>query len=171
MTRVPEFISHYSRGVPFRSITSLPEGKRLEVIRELNETNAWGLNRFADSEYVTRRLEVERQIHEEFISQGGKQERNRAYLIYLQDLPADVVSFTYGDSLLAFNKSYRFRSGEKYQSELCAKVFRRDELEALISQLPQNEPLSIEAQLWMEPPKEIVKQLRSEMAPDFLVQI
>lgn len=177
---VPIFVIHYSRSEPFRSMTSVPSDKWPQTVKELDETNAWGVARFSDPEYLVRRLEIERRVRNEFIQKGGKpglenpiyfflgrqdrfekHERNMGYMIYLDDISADLISFTYGDSLLSFDEDYRTQSGEKYQNPLCGKVYRLDELEYLFShvQFPENAPLSIEAQLWIIPPKEIVRSL------------
>lgn len=172
MQVVPDFITHYSRGEPFRSITGLAPSERQHVLKTLNETNAWGLNRFQDPEYLVKRIETERKIRSEFEKAGGcatlahpiyfflgtnlkfeEHSANRAYKISLRNLPDTSVSFTYGDSLLAFDEAYRKLSGERYQNPLCEKVFLKNDLRLLFSSpdYPEREPLHIEAQLWVNP--------------------
>ncbi len=74
----------------------------------------------------------------------------------LKDISKDAISFTYGDSLLAFDQKNRLLSGSQYQNSLCEKIFRFEDLEGLFSHsdFPKIEPLHIEAQLWIEPSSE-----------------
>lgn len=144
--KIPDFITHYNRGKPFRSISNVYDKGLPTVLAQLNETNSWGLNRFSDPEYLIKRIEVEKRLRSEFISKGGnptlkypiyfflgrnsdfeKHEGNKPYMIKLTDLPIDSVSFTYGDSLLAFDNYYRSQSGLKYQNPLCGQLFKIDE--------------------------------------------
>lgn len=178
--KIPDFIIHYNRSEPFRTMTSLSADRRSEIIKELNETNAWGINRFLDPEYLDRRILTEQKMRAEFIKKGGnpelmhpiyfflgrnnqfeKHDRNLGYIIDLKNINSDSISFTYGDSMLAFHEDYRNQSGEKYKNSLCGKLFRLHELEDLFSDinLPQDDPLSIEVQLWIMPSKEIVRNL------------
>ena len=174
---IPTHIIHYSRGEPFLSITSVPSDELKHLIGKLNETNAWGLSRFSDPHYLSQRIQTESQVRDAFIAKGGKpyltqpiyfflgnnvrfeeHKQNKAYKIELQKIPAKAISFTYGDSMLAFNEVNRKLSGIKYQNPLCAKVYLQEELESvfLSPHFPQNDPLAIEAQLWITPNVEIV---------------
>lgn len=174
---IPDCIVHYSRSEPFRSITSHPSEDWPKVVRSLTESNAWGLNRFSDPHYLQRRIEVESAVRNKFIAKGGRpqlqfpiycflgrHERweehklNNGYTIKLKDISSEVISFTYGDSLLAFNDDYRTLSGEKYNNPLCRNIFRIEELENLFANTdyPADDPLKIEAQLWALPPREAV---------------
>lgn len=169
MDRVPDIIVHYARGEPFLSITSEPPEKRAAIIQGLNEMNAWGLDRFRDLEYLERRSRVELRIREEFISRGGRPElrnpiyfflgrhkrfemKNRGYPVRLADISPDQISFTYGDSLLAYDEKYREIAGAGYRSALCARLYRIEELGALAGDLPEENALAMEAQLWINPP-------------------
>lgn len=164
---IPNFITHYNRAEPFRSISNVPQNELHTVLRQLNETNSWGLNRFANTEYIQRRIEVEKRLRMDFISKGGKavleypiyfflgrnsgfesHERNKPYTIKLADIPAHSVSFTYGDSLLAFDNDYRMQSGIKYQNVLCGRLFTLEDLEGVFS---ESMDLHFEAQLWVQP--------------------
>ena len=179
----PDFIVHYSRGEPFRSITSLSTDLREKTIADLTEKTAWGLNRFSNSEYLVRRLEVERSLRNDFIKRGGQPEiehpiyfflgrhsgfeahpLNKRYEISLKDIPKALITFTYGDTMLSFFDDYRTLSGEKYQNSLCNKIFLMDELGELLSHVeyPKADPLYIEAQLWMKPLSGIVKVPKTE---------
>ncbi len=177
---IPDFVTHYARSEPFRCITSAPPEQWPELIRELNESNAWGLGRFADPHYLAHRVELERRLRDEFIVKGGRPELkhpiycflgrnprfeehplNQGYLIHLKNIPSAKISFTYGDSLLAYQKDYREQAGEPYCNPLCARLYRVEELEALVSdpRYPKREALAIEAHLWMAPPKKIVRRI------------
>jgi hypothetical protein len=176
----PNFIVHYSRGEPFRSITSFPQDQWQNIIENLNSTNAWGLNRFADPLYLKQRVRAEAEIHKAFIAKGGKpqikqpiyfflgtnarfekQKLNKAYKINLDDLESEQISFTYGDSMLAFIKENRDQSGSQYQNPLCGEVFRLEELGRVYSSVhfPDENQLAIEAQLWTMPRQEIIETL------------
>jgi hypothetical protein len=178
--QIPDFVIHYSRGTPFQSITSLSGVDSAKIIENLSETETWGISRFRDQNYLPRRLEVEKILREKFLSKGGKPilsnpiyfflgrnanfERhkcNTGHRIALRDLPPDSISFTYGDSLLAHCEEYRSQSGEKYQNILCREIFLLNELQTLFSDrdFPEQAPLSIEAQLWIEPFRETIEVL------------
>lgn len=172
---IPDFLSHYNRGEPFRTLSSLPLVRRAEVLKDLDETNTWGLGRFSDPEYLDRRLDVETRMRAAFVSKGGNPEldhpiycflgrnpkfeedpRNRAYLIRLEEVPQNAVSFTYGDSLIAWNEDYRQTIGGIYLSDLCAQIFTLDELKPLLSRPDFHvhsgaKILHVEAQLWVKP--------------------
>ena len=180
MIKISSFITHYSRGEPFRSITSVGQENWAEIIKDLNETNAWGLSRFSDPNYLEDRLIAEKKMRKEFISKGGKPEldhpiyfflgrhkgfeshkSNVGYAINLKDILKDSVSFTYGDSMLSFIDKNRLLSGQKYQNSLCGRIYKVDDLVNIFNHadFPKESALNIEAQLWVLPKKEIVKSL------------
>ncbi|MBC7419267.1 MAG: hypothetical protein H7328_00935 [Bdellovibrio sp.] len=68
----PNFIVHYRRGEPFRSITSFPKSEWANIVEKLNPVNAWGLNRFADPQYLKQRVLAEAEVREAFIAKGGR---------------------------------------------------------------------------------------------------
>ena len=169
---IPDFIIHYSRGEPFRSISGVPKDKLPAVIKELSETNAWGLERFSDSKYLEQRLVVEKKIREDFIAKGGtpqllhpiyfflgrnldfdSHESNRGYRIRLRDLPKGSVSFTYGDSMFSLNEENRKLRGGAYLGSLCRQIYVPEELPFLFShqEFQSAERLHVEAQLWIAP--------------------
>jgi hypothetical protein len=169
---IPGFIVHYSRGEPFRSLSGVSEVELARVLQELNETNAWGLARFSDHEYLPRRVRVEKKLRREFILKGGRpklehpiyfflgrnaqfqqHERNKAYLVQLKNLPKGAVSFTYGDSMFSLDEDYRKLKGEGYLCELCPHVYTLEDLPVLFSHKIFKTPahLHIEAQLWVTP--------------------
>jgi len=162
-------------------MTSVPADKLPGILKELNETTAWGIARFSDPEYLARRHEVEKRIRQEFIAKGGnpdlehpiyfflggdaefeKHERNRGYVIPMSEIAESDICFAYGDSMLTFNPDYRAQFGEKYKSSLCAKIFLKNELESLFShpEFSKDHYLRIEALLWRMPKIENVQNLK-----------
>lgn len=169
---IPDFITHYNRAEPFRSLTSLNKIDLAAALKEMNESNSWGLNRFTDPEYLPRRAIVETKIRHQFISIGGKpilnhpiyfflgrnksfeeNKSNKAYIIQLKDLSPFQISFTYGDSMFCFNEDYRKIKGGQYLSQLCAHVYKFEDLEKVVahSDYKSEDRLHIEAQLWVKP--------------------
>lgn len=178
--QISNFIVHYSRGEPFRSITSVCRADVGGVIGKLNETNAWGLARFSDEKYLAQRYDTEAQLREQFIKIGGQpvldnpiyfflgrnarfeqHEKNLGYLIYLRDIDPRSISFTYGDSMFCFDKDNRRQAGEKYLSLLCEEVYSLERLPLLFAhpKFPKVDPLHIEAHLWITPEPQIVRKL------------
>ena len=169
---IPNFITHYNRAEPFRSLTSLSKTDLAAALKEMNESNSWGLNRFTDPEYLPRRAMVETKIRNQFISIGGsphlthpiyfflgrnesfeENKSNKAYTIQLKDISALHVSFTYGDSMFCFNDDYRMLKGGPYLSELCPHIYRIEDLEKIFSHsdYKSENRLHIEAQVWVNP--------------------
>jgi hypothetical protein len=74
VANIRNFITHYNRSEPFRSLTSLSYEDRENVISSLSEANSWGLNRFQDPNYLNQRLAVESKLYEEFVALGGMPE-------------------------------------------------------------------------------------------------
>jgi hypothetical protein len=154
----PTILTHYSRGEPFASITAAPH-----LIPTLTEATTWGLARFADPDYLPRRLAVEARLRAAFIAAGGQPHfdhpayaflgRNprwdqqlrpgmRAYLITLDQVPSTALSFTVGDSLLTWDPIY---AQLRPQHPLAGRLFRLEDL-------PDVAPADLEAQLWQRPP-------------------
>ncbi len=177
---IPDFILHYSRDEPFRSITNVAPHQLEVVINGLNEKNTWGINRFSDLTYLMQRLEVEKIMHAQFIENGGKPELsnpvyfflgsnirfeehplNVAYAIKLSKLNKNQISFSYGDTMLSFNEENRKQSGERYNNPLCNKIFMLDELNSLFDNksFPNENALAVEAHLWIHPAAQMVQKL------------
>jgi hypothetical protein len=179
-SKIPNHIVHYSRAEPFRSIIDVPFDQLDAVIQILNERNSWGLNRFTNQNYFKQRLEVENIVRTKFIEMGGepilshpiyfflgRNQRfeehplNIGYVIDLLHLHRNLVSFSYGDTMLSFNEENRKLAGEQYFNPLCAKLFMLDELEDLFENkfFPTQSALAVEAHLWVRPEERIVRRL------------
>lgn len=176
---IPDFIVHYNRSEPFRSISEVSQGNLRAVLNQLDENNSWGLNRFADPAYLSQRLKVEQKVRSEFIVKGGVPElefpiyfflgnnvrfeehkKNVGYKIKLGELPTNVVSFTYGDSMFSMCDNYRHKLDDEYQSRLCSQVYRLDELNDLFSATNgMSKSLHIECQLWIKPAPNLVRRV------------
>ncbi len=170
--KIPDLIVHYSRDEPFRSITSLAADQLEAVVNSLEERNSWGLNRFSDPCYMKQRFEVEKLMRAKFIELGGRPilsqpiyfflGRNRCfedhplnigYAIELAHIHKSSISFSYGDTMLSFNKENRKLAGEKYNNPLCDRLFGLDDLEELYwdHNFPRQSALAVEAHLWVQP--------------------
>jgi len=180
ISKVPDYIVHYSRGEPFRSLTSVPADQLYSVISNLNEKIAWGLNRFSDPNYFQQRLEVENKMRVEFLALGGEPvlshpiyfflgrnprfeeaSLNIGYMIELSSIDIKSISFSYGDTMLSFNQENRKIAGEQYSSPLCNRLYLKSDLESLFGNklYPKDSPLSVEAHLWVQPADAVVKKL------------
>ncbi len=166
--KIPNRIVHYNRAEPFRTITSAAAGELEAAIKCLDVRNSWGLNRFSDTSYLEQRFEVEKLMRAKFIDIGGvpilsqpiyfflgRNERfeehplNIGYTIDLVHLHKSSISFSYGDTMLSFNKENRRLASKKYNNPLCDRLFGLDELEDLFEDnifLSQS-ALTIEAHL------------------------
>lgn len=179
-TAIPSFVVHYSRGEPFRSITSAQREHIPGIIGKLKDTNAWGLARFSNQNYLAQRFEGEERLRQQFIDIGGKpklrnpiyfflgrhpqfesHEMNIGYLIDLKDIDPWSISFTYGDSMFCFIEENRKQAGTQYSNPLCAEVYSLQTLSQLLSHpcFPKADPLHVEAQLWTEPNFGIVRKV------------
>lgn len=67
----PDFVTHYARGEPFRSVTAAGPERWAEVVAALDESTAWGLARYADPHYLPRRWAVEASLHAALVARGG----------------------------------------------------------------------------------------------------
>lgn len=168
---IPDFIVHYNRGEPFRSISEVSQENLQSVLSQLNENNSWGLNRFLDPDYLPRRLKVEQKIRRELIIKGGRPElefpiyfflgrnnrfeehkSNIGYRINLEKVLPQTVSFTYGDSMFSLCENDRQKWGDEYQSHLCSQIYRLADLKNLFSSMKDTpQQLHIECQLWIRP--------------------
>jgi hypothetical protein len=79
----PDYITHYSRGEPFLSLSSVTQDNLQSVLKQLNESNAWGLNRFSDPDYLKQRKQIEQKLRQQFIAKGGKPELDHPIYFFL----------------------------------------------------------------------------------------
>ncbi len=170
-TEIPNFVTHYSRGEPFQSLS----GASSERIQSLDVKKVWGLQRLKDPEYLPRRIQTEKLLKRKFQEIGGRpvleypvyfflgsnlqfqsHPLNKAFMLSLENIPSDSISFTYGDSLLSFDQKYKGLSADRYQNPLCEIVFKKESLKKLFthSSYPVSSPLHVEAQLWERPSPE-----------------
>ncbi|TNE85977.1 MAG: hypothetical protein EP330_23875 [Deltaproteobacteria bacterium] len=161
---IPDFVTHYARGEPFRSVTAAGSEGWAKAVAALDEDNAWGLARFRDPHYLPRRAAVEARMRAELVVAGGapqlvyphyaflgarpswERPGTRSYRIALADIPPGAVSFTVGDSLLTWDPDYRAqveaRQGASHP--LSGRLLNHRELTAELVPL-------VEVQLWWQP--------------------
>ncbi|MDP2305606.1 MAG: hypothetical protein Q8P18_06235 [Pseudomonadota bacterium] len=177
----PDFLTHYSRGEPFRSVTSAPQEQWGAIVAGFSDANVWGRDRFADPQYLSRRLVVEERLRAEFVDGGGEPqvehpfycvvgglgrwERQRttgmrAYILPLTDLPSASISFTFGDSLLTYDEDNRSQAAAlgRYLHPLSGRLYRLEGVRELASRIPAggSDPprdlhKHLEAQVWVTP--------------------
>lgn len=177
--KIPDFLTHYTKGRPFRSLTERPPEEWPGLLAGLSEENALAFARFGREDYLPNRAALEARMHAEFVSRGGRPERrNPHYLVLGRSpwferheprllavrLPLDSidplrVSFTWGDSMT----SYYLRDGiwpraEELRREHHGRLFLLDEIVALAAErgLPDGPTRDcpdhyVEAQLWADP--------------------
>jgi hypothetical protein len=171
MTSLPDFLAHYyesARG-PFCSLSDLPLDSAEAILADIRAQGVtFASQRKAD--YLTVRRDLEDLVRQKFIEKGGCPRRARPHYmtlgacpwlltwyrdgrelrIPLVNFPADVVSFTYGDTFPAM----RFQDGKPTRGQ----VYTLAELPALVEQfgLPQEwnnggggPDRYIEAQIWV----------------------
>lgn len=179
----PDFLTHYYEKTagPFAILSRLPPEQAEQILAEIRRAG----NRFASrrtDDYLRKRGELEDTIRKLFEDKGGQPKLARPhYLILgacpwvkewyvdgqevrirLADIPADCVSFTYGDSFPAMN----VRDGKPYRG----KVYTLPELGDIIGRygLPQEwnpdgrggPERYIEAQVWEDAPVREYLQMR-----------
>jgi len=172
---VPDFLSHYYERAdgPFSNLSMLSTEQAERILAEIRRNG----NRFASqraSDYLTKRLDLEREIRQRFEEKGGRPKLARPHYmilgtcpwlkrwyvegqeiqIKLASLPEECLSFTYGDSFPAMN----YRDGKPYRGQ----VYTLNELGEIIQcyGLPQEwnpdgkggPERYIEAQVWDEAP-------------------
>ena len=168
-------VHYYHAGsTPLRSISRLPKEEAFALARSLHETHPCiAHKRFSEARmdwYWERRLNAERQLHEEFIALGGKPEtehpiyfalqgggvidnlyRNfdeaKTIAVPLSSIDPACLSFTYGDSVALYD--HPARRGPFMKDSLKQLLEKHGGLDALLQNL---EPvyMYIEAQAWVE---------------------
>jgi hypothetical protein len=178
---IPDFVTHYylADRKPFLSISEL-WGEELEkVLADLRAKNERGESkRWIAPWYVEERKKTEDFLRTEFLKKGGKVERH--YPLYfllgaseglrnqseqlevrlqLKDLPKDMISFTYPDSMATFV----LKDDPSYYKPYNGKVFTYREIIEVVKEhgFPKDElmtcskfryPNCIEMQLWSDAP-------------------
>jgi hypothetical protein len=169
-----------------RSITELDPGEAERVIVGLSAANTIAVERFRSPDYLPQRRRAEARLRAKFVALGGQAIRScpiyfvlgrsvsffekheqldlRWASIDLDALPEQCVSFTYGDSavndLIARGEWF---GDEPSRQPWHGEVYRRHQLQALVEKIglpPEWRPGRdhyIEAQLWMDPPSELVR--------------
>lgn len=151
---IPDFAVHYFRAIrpPFLNLSDLPSSAVDGVLETLaKETAAGQHHRVFGRQYLTMRRETEAVLRSGFIGLGGQPQRSaphyfclggsawfaglardmRQIEVCLADLPAHLVSFTYGDSMSAMGVSARF--GLPHEAHPCDdRVFRLTDLEGVV---------------------------------------
>jgi len=149
---IPKFLYHYYEmdNGPFHNITQDGLEKAVEIQRKILE----GWNSKRPSNYIELRFALERRLRDQFVSKGGKPNRDDPFYftlgecewvkswyinpgvvkITLSDLDPDHISFTYPDSMVSF----QFHDEPKlatYRKEENGKVFLLNEIEGVIKKL------------------------------------
>lgn len=174
---LPDSVVHYAVGAPFLSVTaSMPSGQDLAHLR--------AAGRFSDPDYIPRRRAVEHRLRESWLDRGGEVPLHHplyftlgrhpgyetqvtqglaAYEVSLSDIPPKSVTWTFGDSLVCFDPTYRtvVRSREKYRSPCCGKLYALSELERVREEVARERVMwwehkrpfhhVVEVQVWMMP--------------------
>lgn len=175
---IPDHLTHYYRDEPFRSLTDLDADRAAAVVRSLADDHELPF-RLTQPHYLPRRREIESEMRALFIRKGGapRSERPsylilgpskvwaqlepRAVRVVLDDVPDDVLSFTFTDSFFCFC-SENLRGIPIPPQPFHNQVFRRGELTELVAEfgLPGIAPGPtlhaifdpyIEVQLWCSP--------------------
>ena len=174
---LPEYLYHYyetSNG-SFQNITQNGYQKAVEIQSKILE----GWNSKRPPNYIELRFTLEKRLKDQFISKGGKPTRNDPFYFTLgecewaeswyiipgvvnyplADFCADLISFTYPDSMVSFQFSDEPKLAT-YRKECNGQIFLLSEISDLISEygLPSEERSQaekrfkydkyIEAQVW-----------------------
>lgn len=186
---IPQFLTHYYRDRPFRTLTELSPKERARVIRTLKFPQR-AAHRLHSAFYFEQRLRYEVLMREQFVAKGGKPQRRRplyavlgeseiwqdisihSLRIPLSAIPSSQLSFTYTDSWGAFVD--RDLEGNPIpRKPQYGTLFRLEELGAVFRKYgwpgdrwktdPQWEhDIYVEAQIWSDDP---LKAFVSETNP------
>jgi hypothetical protein len=149
-----EFVTHYARGAPFRSVTAARAEGWPSAVASLTPDNAWGLDRYADPHYLPRRLAVEARLRAALLAAGGaprleqpfygflgshpgwealRSTGMRAWRVPLTSIPQGCLSFTWGDSLVTLDPDYReiWRAAGHEYGPWAGRVYPLEALPAL----------------------------------------
>lgn len=162
----PRFLFHYYElaNGPFRNITEYGFAKAKKIQNQISK----GFNSKRPENYIELRLAVEKRIKEQFISKGGKPNRNDPFYftlgecdwakswyvhpgvikIPLTDFEPGHISFTYPDSIVSF-QLYDEPKLATYRKDCNGQVFMLDEMNDVIKDygIPSDETRQAEDRL------------------------
>jgi hypothetical protein len=185
---VPDFLTHYTKRTPFRSLTARPRDAWPSLLAGLTTDNTLAHARFGHPGYLEHRFALEERLRAEFLLRGGRPVLDHPYYLVLGRSPwferhepeliaarirlaaidPGVVSFTYGDSWT----SYALCDGSWPRADELARphhgrLYLLAEILELVAELgvptgPTRECPDhyVEAQLWAEPPEYTVTRIR-----------
>jgi hypothetical protein len=165
------YLTYYCHAncAPLQNIMRLPKEEAYVLARQMAESNpeTTAFYRFSDFEnYYPRRMKADRLLYAAFTALGGKPENEHPLSFVLQDsdylyqwfdrgavirlplrnVPAESISFTYGDSTAAIEKNESIAVMSK---EMLLRSIREYDgtWDAYMQQIVKNHRY-IEAQLW-----------------------
>lgn len=154
---VPTFVTHYylPGRRPFLNLSDLDQADQVSVLAEMDALRrSRQQHRPFGKRYMELRQLTEARLHDLFVAAGGQPERTAPHYFVLgasdwyqrladdmnsislplSSLPADQASITYPDSFTAMGFGPRFGLAQETRP-YHGKVYRLDELEALVSTL------------------------------------
>lgn len=174
---IPNYLTHYYRQSPFRTLSDLAPGDADDLVARLTEERSLPF-RLTHAEYMPRRRQIEQQIRHAFVEKGGRPTRgNPHYMILgrspywekmepnvvvvpLAHFPSDIISFTYTDSFYTFSEA-TLRGRPIPLKPHRRTVYRLHELDEVVREFGMppgyadvNEEFDvyIEAQIWDDQP-------------------
>ena len=176
---IPQYLTHYYRQRPFRTLTDLTPDERARVIKCLRFPKR-AAHRLYSAFYFEQRLRYEVLMYDQFVAKGGLPSRRRPHYAILGEseiwrgisksslriplaaIPSSQISFTYTDSWATYVD--RDLDGNPIpRKPQYGSVFRLEELDELFHRYGwpgdrwKNEPgwehdLYVEAQIWSDEP-------------------
>ena len=181
---IPQYLTHYYRERPFRTLTELVPEERARVIEGLSFSKR-ASRRLHSEFYFEQRLRYEAIMYDQFLAKGGTPQRRRPHYAILGEseiwqgislhclrvplsaIPSSQLSFTYTDSWSTFVD--RDLDGNPIpRKPQYGSLFRLEELDELFREYGwpgdrwKDEPewehdIYVEAQIWSdEPLKEFI---------------
>lgn len=174
---IPDFVSHYYREVPLRSLSDLPAEGVNEVVAKLATTREIPF-RLTQADYMRDRRAIEQRMRETLQAKGGKPQRKSPHYFVLgrshiwgkmepkvleiprAECSAEWTSFTYTDSYYTF-QTQTLRGIRIPAQPHRGQLYRLDELHRVIDEfgLPpgyadhtEEFDVYIEVQIWSDHP-------------------
>lgn len=177
MSSWPDFVTHYYRREPFRTLTELTPAERAFVIERLDYSPG-ASRRLHSSMYFEERMRYEALMHAQFTAKGGRPERRHPHYavlgeseiwaaiapksirIPLSQIASDQISFTYTDSWTTY-VSFDLKGNSLPRKPQYGTLYRLEELSELFerygwpgqrwkSEADWEHDLYVEAQLWSD---------------------